>query len=157
VNGRALHASTIDTGVPHVVIFVDGLPKIDVETLGRAIRFHSHFKPRGTNVDFVEQQNENFVELRTYERGVESETLGCGTGAVAAGLIGFLKAHPNIQTQKNAFMKVKTKSTEILQITFEFSHNKISNVWLEGSVQFVARGDYYLPHAEKIAGRRLHV
>jgi len=144
VNGRLLHASTIDTGVPHAVIFVDSLSQIAVETIGRTIRFHDFFKPRGTNVDFVEQLNRNLVELRTYERGVEAETLGCGTGAVAAGLIGFCKANPHVQNQKSAAMKVKTKSGEVLDVTFDIHEGILSNVWLKGSARFVAQGEYYV-------------
>ncbi len=145
VNGRMLHVNYIDTGVPHSVVFVEGLSKIDVETLGRTIRFHDHFKPRGTNVDFVEQLRADLVELRTYERGVEAETLACGTGAVAAGLVSFLKANPNISNKKDASMKVKTKSKEVLEITFDLTDHKISEVWLDGSARFVAEGEYYPP------------
>ena len=142
VNGRPLHVSYIDSGVPHTIIFVDGLATIDVQSLGKLIRFHKHFQPRGTNVNFVEQIDADLIELRTYERGVEAETLACGTGAVASALIAYLHAHSEIKNKKGAFMKVKTKSGEILDVSFDLREGKISNVWLKGSAKFIAQGEY---------------
>ncbi len=75
----------VDTGVPHAVLIVDDIEAVDVAGLGRAIRMHKHFKPHGTNVNFV-QVTDNAVHIRTFERGVEDETLACGTGAVASAL-----------------------------------------------------------------------
>ncbi len=75
-----------DTGVPHAVAFVDELEGIPVEHWGRAIRYHRHFAPGGANADFVRVVDEHTIMVRTYERGVEAETLACGTGAVAAAL-----------------------------------------------------------------------
>ena len=144
VNGRSLNVGYVDTGVPHTVIFVEGLQEIDVNSLGRMIRTHERFKPRGTNVNFVEQLDRDLVELRTYERGVEAETLACGTGSVASGLIGFLNSHPEIRTQKAASMKVKTKSGEVLDITFDLQDGTITNVRLKGSARFIAKGEYYV-------------
>jgi len=77
----------INTGVPHLVLFCDNLEEIDVETLGRHYRQHSFFQPAGTNVDFVQAESPSVIHMRTYERGVESETLSCGTGCVAAAVI----------------------------------------------------------------------
>lgn len=143
VNGRRLNVSYIDSGVPHTVIFVDGLKTIDVDSLGRTIRTHDEFKPRGANVNFVERLSQNFIELRTFERGVEAETFACGTGAVASALIGYLEANPLIETKKGASMKVKTKSGEVLDVSFDLSEGKISNVWLKGSAKFIAQGEYF--------------
>jgi len=82
--------------------------------------------------------------VRTYERGVEAETLACGTGAVASALISYLQAHPNVKKQKGAFMKVLTASKEILEITFDLDEgHKINNVWLKGSAKLIAKGEYY--------------
>ena len=75
----------LNTGVPHAVLFVDDVSKIEVEKTGRLIRFHPAFAPHGTNVNFVCVKNKE-LQIRTYERGVEGETLACGTGAVAAAL-----------------------------------------------------------------------
>jgi len=143
VNGRRLNVSYIDSGVPHTIVFVDGLKTIDVDSLGRTIRVHDEFQPRGTNVNFVEQLDRDFIELRTYERGVEAETFACGTGAVASGVIGYLQANPSIKTKNGASMKVKTKSKEVLDVSFDLSKGKISNVWLKGSAKFIAQGEYF--------------
>ena len=144
VNGQKISVSYIDTGVPHVVIFVDGLAKIDVDSIGRIIRHHERFKPRGTNVNFVEQRGHNLIEVRTFERGVEGETLACGTGSVAVGIIGFLKANPAVNDQVKANMKVLTRSGETLDVTFNLTRNRISDVWLKGSAKFIAKGEYYV-------------
>jgi len=144
VNGRSLNVSYIDTGVPHAVVYVDNLKNIDVEKIGNIIRHHNAFKPRGANVNFVEQLKNNLVECRTYERGVESETKACGTGSVAVGIVTFLKMNPDLMEKKNAKMKVKTKSGEVLEITFDLTHGIINNVWLKGSAKFIAKGEYYV-------------
>ena len=144
VNGRVLHVHYVDTGVPHVVVFVDSLKIVDVNAIGPVIRFHKQFKPRGTNVNFVEQLDKNFIELRTYERGVEAETLACGTGSVAAAIIAFRQAHLQITEKKQAIMKVKTASKEVLEISFDLKGETVSNVWLKGSAKFIAKGEYYV-------------
>ncbi len=134
VSGHRLHYSFLNTGVPHAVIFVEGLKKIDVENLGRAVRYHDHFKPRGTNVNFVEVKGRNAIEVRTYERGVESETLACGTGstasAVASALLGYVQPP----------VAVKTSGGEILTIHFRRDKNQVANVTLEGEANFVFEG-----------------
>ena len=144
VNGRKVTASSINTGVPHAVIFVDDLENINVSEIGRVIRNHKKFKPRGTNVNFVEQLSKQKVCVRTYERGVEDETRACGTGSVASGIIAFLKANPSSTEKIGTAMQVKTKSGEILKISFDLSKNKITNVWLKGSANFIAKGEYYV-------------
>src|SRR5438093_6402267 len=77
----------INTGVPHVVIPVSHIDDIDVRREGAAIRHHEMFSPKGANVNFIEKRGTKQVALRTYERGVENETLACGTGVVASALI----------------------------------------------------------------------
>jgi diaminopimelate epimerase len=76
----------IDTGVPHAVLFVEDVAAVDVVGLGREIRFHPRFAPAGANVNFAAVKKPGLLALRTYERGVEDETLACGTGATAAAL-----------------------------------------------------------------------
>jgi Diaminopimelate epimerase len=84
------------------------------------------------------------VAVRTYERGVEAETLACGTGAVASALVSYLHTHPGVKEQKDAAMRVLTASKEVLEITFDLHEgNKIDNVWLKGTAKLVAKGDYY--------------
>ena len=142
--GRDISVSTIDTGVPHVIIFVHSINHIDVQTIGREVRHHQTFEPRGTNVNFVEQTSDDLVDVRTFERGVEGETKACGTGSVASAIITYLKANPSIQSKKNAAMKVRTKSGEVLEVTFDLDGENISNVRLKGSAKFIARGAYLL-------------
>ncbi len=143
VHGKRMRLPYIDTGVPHTIVFVDGLENINVGEIGRTIRFHDVFAPRGTNVDFVEEISKDFVALRTYERGVESETKACGTGAVATAIVAYLKSNPNADDTKKAKVKVKTASGEILEITFDVAAGRVKNVWLKGSAKFIAKGEYY--------------
>lgn len=88
--GLVVHS--INTGVPHLVVFVPSLDQVDVVGLGRQLRHHQRFAPAGTNVNFVEQMGQG-VRVRTYERGVEDETMACGTGAVAAALVASAKGY----------------------------------------------------------------
>ncbi|MDI9633310.1 MAG: diaminopimelate epimerase [Methanolinea sp.] len=84
IGGFTVYA--VNTGVPHAVVFVEDLDGIDVQKLAPPIRYHQTF-PRGANVNFVAQTGENALRVRTYERGVEGETLSCGTGATAAAAV----------------------------------------------------------------------
>jgi len=139
VSNRALRVNFINTGVPHTVIFVGGLDKIDVVSLGRQIRYHQRFAPCGANVDFAEVLNDNSIGLRTYERGVEDETLACGTGAVASALL----TTYNLQLTTNK-INVLTKSGEILKVYFRREGNRFTDVWLEGKARIVYTGVYYV-------------
>jgi len=143
LNGRKIHVQLINTGVPHVIIYVDNLAQIDIAHIGHMIRFHEAFSPHGTNVNFVEQLKQNCVEVRTYERGVENETKACGTGSVAAAVISYRKTNPEVTNKKKARMKVLTASNETLDIVFDINEEKTSNVWLKGSAKFIAEGKYF--------------
>ena len=138
VNGRSIKVNFINTGVPHVVVFVNGLKDINVSQIGQSIRHHAQFSPRGTNVNFVELEGDNLISIRTYERGVEDETLACGTGSVASALILALK------NNLNNLVKVRTQSGEILKIYFRNELNKIRDIWLEGSAKKVYKGVYHV-------------
>lgn len=138
VNGHRLHYAFINTGVPHAVIFTDNAKKIDVQSLGKAIRYHEAFQPKGTNVNFVEIQGKNLIRVRTYERGVEAETLACGTGSTASSIISALNGYVKTPVQ------VKTSGGEVLTVDFTLSGKKISNVTLEGEVQIVYEGKLYV-------------
>ena len=85
--GAKLTVHSLNTGVPHAVIFVPDADQAMVQQLGAAIRYHEHFKPKGTNVNFVQVLGPDHIRVRTYERGVEGETLACGTGVTASALI----------------------------------------------------------------------
>lgn len=144
ISERPITVSYIDTGVPHTIIYVHSIKHIDVFGIGKAVRDHSQFKPRGTNVNFVEQKSKSLIDVRTFERGVEDETKACGTGSVAAGIVTYLKANPEIQKKKNANMKVITASGEVLKVTFDVNDQTFSNVRLKGSAKFIAKGEYYV-------------
>ena len=143
INGQKIYVHYIDTGVPHTIVFVDELKKIDVAKIGPIIRYHKKFDPRGTNANFVEQIKDDLVAVRTYERGVEDETKACGTGAVASAIVSYLKANPDVQNKIKARMDVLTKSGETLEVTFDLDRRKVSNVWLKGSAKFIAQGEYF--------------
>ncbi len=128
INGKVLKVSFINTGVPHTVIFSSRIKTIEVEEIGRKIRRHKMFAPQGTNVDFVSLKGKTSIYLRTYERGVEAETLSCGTGSVASAIIAGLKKG------FKSPVKVITQSGEIYTIYFRLEKEGIKEVYLEGSV-----------------------
>lgn len=140
VNGCLIKANFINTGVPHAVVFVEGLEKIDVAAIGRQIRYHKEFSPKGTNVDFVETIGNDSINVRTYERGVEDETLACGTGSAASALIFGLLTCDLTHLEIN----VHTRSRETLKVYFDKKVNNFSNVWLEGKAEIVYKGEYYV-------------
>jgi len=132
LDAQSIEGYFINTGVPHFVAVVNDLEKIDVKKLGRAIRFHPEFQPKGTNVNFIEREGDDAVRIRTYERGVEGETLACGTGATASALIAYKKG---IVSKKP--VRVLTKGGEVLAIDFD---NDFREVFLEGGVVRVFDG-----------------
>jgi diaminopimelate epimerase len=115
----------VNTGVPHAVLFVPDVEKVDVAGQGKTLRHSPLFSPAGANVNFV-SLCENTLDIRTYERGVEAETQACGTGSTAAALI----AHKIFQLPSP--IAVKVRSGEILKISFT---PDFSNVTLQGAVQ----------------------
>jgi diaminopimelate epimerase len=140
LNDRELGVSYINTGVPHVVVETDRLDDVDVQELGRSIRYHGRFAPQGTNANFVEVAGKSSLRVRTYERGVEEETLACGTGAVASAVIQSLrgKVKPPV--------KVKTRGGEVMKVYFKQSDkedliSRIYDVKLEGPVSQVFKGE----------------
>lgn len=140
INNRILKVNFVNTGVPHAIVFVEGLDKIDVYNIGRAIRYHKKFQPAGTNVDFVEIVNDDFIKVRTYERGVEAETLACGTGSTASAIFSSCGS----ENSGNRVIRVKTRGGEILKVFFNKANTKVSNVWLEGLARIVYKGVFYV-------------
>lgn len=124
----------INTGVPHVVVFVEDLEGTDVAGLGRRLRSHPEFMPAGTNVNFVRVRDPHHLEVRTYERGVGAETLACGTGSVASAII----ATRQLLAQQP--VGVKTASGEVLTISFDPTAEGARQVMLQGSANIVFRG-----------------
>jgi len=138
--GNNLRVDFVNTGVPHVVVFVENLEIIDVNNIGRAVRLNGKFKPAGTNVNFVEIGKTNVIRVRTYERGVEAETLACGTGSVASAVISSCRLRPLTFSGKEA-IKVKARSGETLKVYFSRKNNKIDDIWLEGKAYLVYEGN----------------
>jgi len=139
VNTRTMKVNFINTGVPHAVIFTEGLEKIDIPGLAPLIRYHKKFSPAGTNVDFIEVLSNDSLMVRTYERGVEDETLACGTGSVASALIFALKGGG-----RDGRVNVRTKSGEILKVYFMRLGDSFRDVWLEGQARIVYTGEYHV-------------
>jgi len=129
----------INTGVPHTVFFVGNVDTINVKEVGKQIRFHKHFHPEGTNANFAQASGANAIKVRTYERGVEDETLACGTGSVASALTSFY-----LKLTKKSPVHVGTKSGEILKVYFDYKKDKFTNVWLEGGARVVFKGVYHV-------------
>jgi len=126
-----LTVSSINTGVPHVVIVKDDLEDIDVFGLGREIRNHEAFAPAGTNVNFISRQSQGQLAIRTYERGVEDETLACGTGSIASALI--TACHLNWPSPIN----LMTRSGESLAIHFKQNQGTFNDIYLEGDARLI--------------------
>ncbi len=133
LKGRKIAYSFVNTGVPHAVIFVPDLEAIDLMGVGRGVRTHRVFAPRGTNVDFA-RVRDGAVFVRTYERGVEGETLACGTGAVAAGLLA--AAHGLVSPP----VAVHTRGGEVLTIHFDAGRADFGDVYLEGDTSWSCDG-----------------
>jgi diaminopimelate epimerase len=126
--------SSINTGVPHVVQVVEGLEGYDVSKFGPAIRYHPEYQPAGTNANFIEVGDKHTIHIRTYERGVEDETLACGTGAVASALIAASKG------LTSSPVSVYPKGGEVLTIHFQKRGGDFSDVFLEGDARVVYEG-----------------
>ena len=122
----------LDTGSPHYVKFVHDLESFDVFAKGRNIRNSERFIQEGTNVNFIESTSDDSISIRTYERGVEGETLACGTGVTAAAIV--------YGSQNNLnHVKVKAVGGD-LEVQFEQVNNQFKDVWLKGPTEFVFQG-----------------
>lgn len=138
IDGQVLHFDFLNTGVPHTLIWVEDIEKVDPPEVGPKVRFHEHFKPAGTNVNFVQLTPAGLLSVRTYERGVEGETLACGTGAVAAAGMAFLK------NKLTSPVRVQTRGGEILTVYLEGKAGQaIDQVYLEGVVRLVFEGEVF--------------
>ena len=137
IEGSTVDFSKINTGVPHVVIKVENLEDFTLQTLlnlGRTIRMHKYFEPKGTNVNFIEVVDDAHVKVKTYERGVEDITYACGTGVVASALI----AHAKKLAQSP--IEIETPGGKLM-VYFEFDGRTYTNVFLEGDARVVYRGE----------------
>ncbi len=125
----------VNSGVPHVVFFVDDLETTDVFDLGQQTRYHDDFKPAGTNANFINIYSQELIEIRTYERGVENETLACGTGSIASVIVS-----ASLGKVKSP-VSVKTASGVILKIHFDLENDAAKNVYLEGDARVIFAGE----------------
>ncbi|MBF0494464.1 MAG: diaminopimelate epimerase [Candidatus Omnitrophica bacterium] len=123
----------VNTGVPHAVVPVKNIDTYPVRKMGRVIRNHSYFAPRGTNVDFVEKKDRKIL-IRTYERGVEDETLSCGTGNVAAAVM------MGVWGEASSPVAMTTKSGEITKVYFGIKDGKVKEAYLEGRANIIFEG-----------------
>ena len=134
IDDRTFEMNFINTGVPHAVHYVKDLDRFDVLTIGRALRYHNEFQPAGTNANFLESIDRHTIRVRTYERGVEDETLACGTGAVASALISSWKG------LVESPVDVRVKSNETLKIHFRKTDTGFADIYLEGKTKVVYEG-----------------
>ena len=125
---------SLNTGVPHAVLYVPDADQAMVMSLGAEIRRHPHFGPRGTNVNFVQVLGPNHIRVRTFERGVEGETLACGTGVCAAGMIS-ARVH-----KFTSPVKVQVQGGDALEVSFKDSGADFDAVHLTGPADFVFEG-----------------
>lgn len=139
IESLATDIHILNTGVPHAVAFVNDLANLDVIKNGAAIRYHNRFAPNGTNANFATILAPDHIAIRTYERGVEGETLACGTGMCAAALI------HNLLTDAPSPIKVDVAGGDTLEIGFEkVGESSFKNVTLSGPADFVFEGDVEL-------------
>jgi diaminopimelate epimerase len=129
-----LQVSVINTGVPHVVVMASDLENTDVRGLGREIRRHPEFAPAGTNVDFIAADSAGGIAIRTYERGVEDETLACGTGSVAGALVAA------VTLNLTSPISVATRSGEHLTVHFRRDGSRFYDIYQEGCAWLIYAG-----------------
>ena len=134
VTGEKLTVHSVNTGVPHAVVFVDDLEAVEVRRFGAGLRYHPHFAPKGTNANFVKKVGAQTIAIRTYERGVEDETLACGTGMVACALV-FHEL-----TGATAPVAVQVRGGDTLEIGFRAEGSAYRDVTLTGPADFVFDG-----------------
>jgi diaminopimelate epimerase len=134
VAGTPLTIHFVNTGVPHAIVQAENLEQVDIRKLGSAIRYHAHFAPKGTNANFIQPIDSRTLAIRTYERGVEDETLACGTGVVASALV------YHQLTSAPSPIGVKVRGGDILEVGFEYNGSTYENVTLTGPADFVFDG-----------------
>ncbi len=132
----AIHVSRINTGVPHVVTSTEAIDEVDVVGLGREIRNHPVFSPNGVNANFIQSNPDGGFVIRTYERGVENETLACGTGAVAGALV----MAKTMDAPSPVTMKTRGGSLDI-SFVFDEEEQTYTDVFLRGDARLIYKGE----------------
>jgi diaminopimelate epimerase len=135
IDGEEALVHYINTGVPHVVVAVARVDVVQVVERGAAIRHHKQFVPKGANVNFLEKRGGKRIAIRTFERGVEDETLACGTGVVASALI-FSRME-----DVTGPVDVLVRGGSELRVDFEVVGKQFHNVTLTGPAEFVFEGE----------------
>ncbi|KPK80905.1 MAG: hypothetical protein AMJ81_11155 [Phycisphaerae bacterium SM23_33] len=155
VAGRALKCDFVVTGVPHVITYVDDVDRVDVGHLGPALRHHPRFQPAGANANFVQVLGEGHIALRTFEFGVEAETLACGTGSAAAAILTALRFKwPEKYTSGQEVVRIRTRGGHTLQVEFTVNeHGGIVDVCLHTVVHQVYSGAVSEDLAARALGR----
>ena len=134
VNNQEITVDSLNTGVPHAVVFVPDADRAMVQPLGAALRYHPQFAPKGTNVNFVQVLAPGSIRVRTYERGVEGETLACGTGVTASALSA---------ARRHGFaspVQVRVQGGDTLEVRFDIAGDEFRDVRLTGPADFVFEG-----------------
>jgi diaminopimelate epimerase len=139
VGKKRIGYNFVNSGVPHVVVTVDDLDRQDVAGMGSAIRYHRDFAPKGTNANFIQITGPDSLRIRTYERGVEAETLACGTGIVASALVSGMNG------DVTAPVRVTCASGDVLQVGFVLRGSGAQNVTLLGPAVHVFQGAVVYP------------
>ena len=124
-----------NSGVPHVIFFGEDLASTDVFDLGKQTRYHDDFKPAGTNANFIHIQNAREIDIRTYERGVEDETLACGTGSIASAVVSAMLG------KVVSPVALQTASGSVLKIHFTLENGEAKDVYLEGDARIIYAGE----------------
>ena len=144
VNGRLYRPAFLNIGVPHAVLFVSDGDKVSVSNLGRALRFHKVFGPKGTNVNFAQKLSPHKLRVRTYERGVEGETLACGTGVIASAIAAALQGLVKVP------VRCAVAGGDTLEVNFKMRRDNrarpATNITLEGPVRLTFKGEFHLRH-----------
>jgi len=148
VNGQAVRATHLNTGVPHTVVPVTRLDRLAVNDLGRALRSHRAFSPHGTNVDFIQPLARRRLRVRTYERGVEAETLACGTGVAASAVAYALSNGWRLRRQRHR-IDVETRSGDRMAVSFTVIGSgrgvAVTDLVLEGRARRICEGTVQWP------------
>ena len=154
VEGRTWRCDYLVTGVPHAITYVDCVDAIDIAHWGRRLRRHEHFQPRGANINFVEVLGEGRIAVRTFEFGVEAETLACGTGSAAAAILSTIRfGWPKKYLTSDEPVCVRARSGDVLKIWFtRRDDGAIIDVCLETVVRCICTGTIH-PHVAEDALR----
>jgi len=133
INGENIAVHMLNTGVPHAVVLTENIEEVPVKELGSLIRYHRTFQPSGTNVDWLQITDRHHGKVRTYERGVEDETLACGTGIVASVLCGAMLK------KFESPVEITARSGEKLRVSFS---DDFSEIFFEGGTRLIFDGHW---------------